>query len=122
MIYYDAAKASSGNIPVQLEKIDIVSLLNQGLGEVSDKIEALDLDFKMNVPKEKIYLTADGKLLWRSIENLLSNIFKYALKGSRVYISIEDAESEILLTIQKYLGLRVKYFSRGINGALYKGR
>jgi len=97
---FEAAKASSGTIPVQLEKIDIVSLMNQGLGEVSDKIEELDLDFKVNYPKVKIYLTADGKLLWRSIENLLSNIFKYALNGSRVYISIEDTGSDCLLTFK----------------------
>jgi signal transduction histidine kinase len=97
---FEAAKASSGNIPVQFERIDIVSLITQGLGEVSDKIEALNLDFKINGPKEKVYITADGKLMWRSIENLLSNIFKYALKGSRVYIDIEDLGNDILLTFK----------------------
>jgi signal transduction histidine kinase len=97
---FDAAKASSGNIPVQLERIDIVSLITQGLGEVSDKIEALDLEFKPQFPKEKVYIVADGKLMWRSIENLLSNIFKYALKGSRVYINIEDLGKEVLLTFK----------------------
>ncbi|GAA3318307.1 hypothetical protein GCM10020331_020550 [Ectobacillus funiculus] len=44
---------------------------------------------------------ADGKLLWRSIENLLSNIFKYTLKQSRVYIDIEDLGNEVLLTFKK---------------------
>ncbi|MFJ8267948.1 histidine kinase dimerization/phospho-acceptor domain-containing protein [Peribacillus asahii] len=94
---FEAAKTSSGDIPVQLEKIDIVSLITQGLGEVNDKIEASDLEFKMNHPEDKVYMKADGRLLWRSIENLLSNIFKYALKGSRVYIDIEDTGSEVLL-------------------------
>jgi signal transduction histidine kinase len=97
---FEAAKATSGNIPVSLEKIDIVSLITQGLGEVNDKIVTKALDFKVNHPKDKIYVTADGKLLWRSIENLLSNIFHYALEGSRVYIDIEDAGSEILLTFK----------------------
>ncbi len=97
---FEAAKASSGNMPVDLEKIDVVSLITQGLGEVNDKIEARALDFKMNYPKGKIYVTADGKLLWRSIENLLSNIFNYALEGSRVYIDIEDLGNEILLTFK----------------------
>jgi signal transduction histidine kinase len=97
---FEATKASSGNMPVNFEKIDILSLITQGLGEVNDKIEALELEFKMNYPKEKVYITGDGKLLWRSIENLLSNIFKYAFKGSRVYISIEDLGSEILLTFK----------------------
>ncbi len=97
---FEAAKASSGNIPVSFERIDIVSLITQGLGEVSAKIEALDLDFKLTYPKDKVYITADGKLLWRSIENLLSNIFKYALRGSRVYIDIEDLGNEVLLTFK----------------------
>jgi len=97
---FEAAKASSGNIPVQLDRIDIVSLITQGLGEVNDKIEDSNLEFRFNHPKDKVYITADGKLLWRSIENVLSNIFKYALKGSRVYIDIEDLGSEILLTFK----------------------
>lgn len=97
---FEAAKASSGNIPVHFEQIDIVSLITQGLGEVNSKIEALDLDFKLNYPENKVYIKADGKLLWRSLENLLSNIFKYALRGSRVYIDIEDLGKEILITFK----------------------
>ncbi|MCM3693314.1 sensor histidine kinase [Neobacillus niacini] len=97
---FEAAKASSGSIPVQLERIDIVSLITQGLGEVGDKIEDSGLAFKFNYPKEKVYVAADGKLLWRSIENVLSNIFKYALQGSRVYIDVEDLGAEVLLTFK----------------------
>ncbi|WP_129689587.1 HAMP domain-containing sensor histidine kinase [Gottfriedia acidiceleris] len=97
---FEAAKASSGTMPVQLERIDILSLLTQGLGEVNEKIEALDLAFKINHPQDKLYVAADGKLLWRSVENLLSNIFKYALRGSRVYIDIEDIGNDILLTFK----------------------
>ena len=83
---FEAAKASSGNIAVNLERLDIVSLINQGLGELSDKIDASGLDFRIKLPSEKLYVNADGKLLWRVIENLLSNVFKYALPNSRVYI------------------------------------
>ncbi|MBB6445468.1 HAMP domain-containing sensor histidine kinase [Bacillus benzoevorans] len=97
---FAAAKASSGNIPVSLERIDIASLINQGLGEVSEKIEAMELAFKFNHPEEKVYISADGRLMWRAIENLLSNIFKYALKGSRVYIDIEDTGNDVLLTFK----------------------
>ncbi len=97
---FEAAKASSGNIPVNFERIDIVSLLTQGLGELHDKIEAVDLEFRITHPKQPVYIAADGKLLWRAVENLLSNIFKYALRGSRVYIDIEDSSHEILLVIK----------------------
>jgi len=97
---FEASKASSGNIPVNYEEIDIVSLITQGLGEVDDKIEESRLEFKVNYPKDKVFINADGKLLWRAIENLLSNIFKYALGGSRVYIDIEDLGTKIRLVIK----------------------
>lgn len=97
---FEAAKASSGSIPVQLERIDIVSLLTQGIGEMDEKIEASSLDFKLAHPTEKVYVKADGKLLWRSMENLFSNIFKYALPTSRVYIGVEDLGNEILVTFK----------------------
>lgn len=97
---FEAAKASSGNIPTYLEKINIVSLITQGLGELNDKIEASQLEFKINYPKEPLFIKADGKLFWRAVENLLSNIFKYALQGSRVYIDIEDLGSEVSLTFK----------------------
>ncbi|MEK5067746.1 HAMP domain-containing sensor histidine kinase [Sporosarcina sp. FSL K6-1508] len=97
---FEAAKASSGSIPVQEERIDIVSLLTQGIGEMDEKIEASALDFKLAYPTEKVYVKADGKLLWRSIENLFSNIFKYAQPASRVYIDVEDVGNEILVTFK----------------------
>ncbi|MEK5331054.1 HAMP domain-containing sensor histidine kinase [Lysinibacillus sp. FSL W8-0992] len=97
---FEAAKASSGSIPVQLERIDIVALLKQGIGEMGEKIEAASLNFKLAHPTEKVYVKADGKLLWRSIENLFSNIFKYALPASRVYIDVEDIGNELLVTFK----------------------
>ncbi|WP_431026978.1 histidine kinase dimerization/phospho-acceptor domain-containing protein [Lysinibacillus sp. LZ02] len=97
---FEAAKASSGNMPVQLERIDIVSLITQGIGEMDEKIEASSLDFKLSHPTEKVYVRADGKLLWRSIENLFSNIFKYAQPASRVYIDVEDVGNEIRVTFK----------------------
>lgn len=97
---FEAAKASSGNIPTNLEKINIISLITQGLGELNDKIEASQLEFKINHPQDALYIRADGRLFWRAVENLLSNIFKYALQGSRVYIDIEDLGNEVLLSIK----------------------
>lgn len=97
---FEAAKATSGNIPVSYARIDIVSLISQGLGELNDKIQELSLDFKHNYPKEKLYVKGDGKLLWRAIENLLSNIFKYSLEGSRVYIDVEDLGDQVQLVFK----------------------
>ena len=97
---FEAAKATSGSITVNAERLDVVSLLSQGLGELSDKIEASGLIFKTSLPSEKLFVMADGKLLWRVIENLISNVLKYALPGSRVYIDISESSAHVTLNIK----------------------
>lgn len=87
---FDAAKASSGAIPVNFERVDMLSLINQGLGEMADRVEASGLEFNIKAAKERYYVRADGQLLWRVVENLLNNVLKYAQTGSRVYIDIRE--------------------------------
>jgi len=70
------------------------------LGELSDKMSGSGLDFKVNIPQGKLYVNADGKLMWRIIENLLSNILKYSLAGSRVYIDVECADNAVIITMK----------------------
>lgn len=90
---FEAAKASSGAIPVRFAKVDLLSLINQGLGEMGDRIEASGLEFRIHASDEKYYVRADGQLLWRVIENLLGNVLKYAQEGSRVYLDITLREA-----------------------------
>lgn len=103
---FDAAKASSGAIPVRIETVDMLSLINQGLGEMEATIEASGLDFIVNAKEERYYVQADGQLLWRVVENLLGNVLKYALPGSRVYIDLKEAagvngrDGQVLLEIK----------------------
>ena len=103
---FDAAKASSGTIPVRFETVDVLSLINQGLGEMTRGIEASGLEFIVKAKEEKYYVQADGQLLWRVVENLLGNVLKYALHGSRVYIDLKEVagingkEGQILLEIK----------------------
>jgi len=103
---FDAAKASSGAIPVRLETVDLLSLINQGLGEMTARIEASDLSFIVNAEQERYYVQADGQLLWRVVENLLGNVLKYALPGSRVYIDLKEVagingkDPQVLLEIK----------------------
>ena len=85
---FEAAKASSGAMPVCIERIDLTSILNQAMGELGEKIEASDLEFIVNTPQEKCYVMADGQLLWRVIDNLIGNALKYAQERSRVYVDI----------------------------------
>lgn len=85
---FEAAKASSGDMPVRLESIEMVSVVRQALGEMSSRVEEAGLDFILTTPEEKYYAAADGQLMWRVMENLISNAVKYALPSSRVYIDL----------------------------------
>ena len=91
---FEAAKASSGTIPVKKEKVDMLSLINQGLGEMDQRIKESGLVMIVKAEKERYWVWADGQLLWRVFENLLGNVLKYAQENTRVYIDISEQESE----------------------------
>lgn len=102
---FEAVKAASGNVLVNWEVIHVPSLLAQGLGELSDRISAKQLDFRVNTREEQLQVRADGKLLWRAIENVLTNVLKYAVPASRVYVDAVAAGDDVLLTIKNMSAL-----------------
>ena len=85
----EASKASTGNIPVELEKEDMNVLLSQTAGEYEDKLREAGLEPVMSLQDGALSIMADGRLLWRVFDNIMSNAVKYALRGTRVYISSE---------------------------------
>ncbi len=89
---FEAAKASSGNIEVEFQAVDLEMIMTQGLGEMEEELENSNLEFIIQYPEDSFVVNADGRLLWRVIENLLFNIFKYAQKESRVYINFEKCD------------------------------
>ena len=90
---FEAAKASSGNIPCEIEDIDVAALIDQSLAEMGDRLAKKKLKIKKNIKADSTMVRADGKLLYRVFENLLSNISKYALERSRVYIDVTEPSS-----------------------------
>ena len=96
----DASKASSGALPVNLEKIDLGELLRQSAGEYTEKFAAANITPVLNVPEEETYVTADGRLLWRVLDNLLGNAVKYAQSGTRLYLELTPGETETVLTLK----------------------
>lgn len=87
---FEAAKASSGAIPVNMEAIDLSSLLSQSLAEMEERLKARRLDVQTKNECENAKVMADGQLMWRVIENLLGNVSKYAMDGSRVYVNLSE--------------------------------
>jgi len=96
---FEASKAASGNVNVNLETLDLVDFVRQVLGEMDERVRASGLDFRLNLP-DHAFVCADGKLLWRVMENLLSNVFKYAMAGSRVYVDVLPDEQWYRLDIK----------------------
>ena len=87
---FEAAKASSGVMPVKRAKVDMLSLINQGLGELNKGITEAGLDIIVTAENEHYYVWADGQLLWRVVENLLVNVLKYTQENTRVYINLKE--------------------------------
>ena len=97
---FEMSKASSGNIKLNLMKVDIVSLMQQAQFELSDKISESSLEFRNNYPENKVILELDSEKTYRIFENLLINITKYSMKNSRVYIDIKDEEESVEITFR----------------------
>lgn len=96
----EASKISSGNIDLSIQKIDLVELLYQTGGEFNERFEARNLTIITKLPSEPIYINADGRQLYRSIENLYTNAAKYALENTRVYVELEKESQNAVFTIK----------------------
>ena len=97
---FDAAKASSGDIPVEWMNVDMKTLTEQALGEFSDDFEKNNLTPVFHGAEESTMVYADGKLMFRIMENLLGNVKKYAMAGSRVYVDLVTEGSRVILTVK----------------------
>ena len=96
----EASKASSGNVKLNLERIDIVELINQTTGEFEDKFKEKKLDIIITMPKEELFVEADSRYMYRIIENVFSNVSKYALENSRVYVDIIKKEEKVKIEVK----------------------
>lgn len=85
----EASKASSGNIKLTMEKLNVKELVKQVSGEFEDKFEKRGLEIIEDLPEEDVFIEADSRYMFRVMENMYVNISKYALENSRVYIDIE---------------------------------
>lgn len=90
----EASKISSGNISLDFQKINFVELINQTIGEFYEKFESKNLTIIFKPEEAEMYIMADSRHLWRVIENLLNNVYKYALANTRVYLDMKNVTDE----------------------------
>lgn len=89
---FEVSKATSGNVTMNPMKVDVVSLIKQTLVELEDKLNAAHLEVKGNFPEEKVILELDSMRTFRIFSNLISNISKYSMPYTRVYINVKRDE------------------------------
>ncbi|MDO4326023.1 MAG: HAMP domain-containing sensor histidine kinase [bacterium] len=96
----EASKASSGNVKLDLMDIDLVELVQQSAGEFEEKFATRNLSLVMGLPEHGVTIVADGRRMWRILENLYNNAFKYAMEQSRIYVDVFTKESSVYFTIK----------------------
>ncbi len=96
----DMSKANTGNMHVEITRLDAVESVNQALGEFADKLEKAELYpvFRHNTPEA--FIMADGKLVWRVLSNLLGNAVKYAMPGTRLYLDLMNLDGRVILSLK----------------------
>lgn len=96
----EASKASTGNVTVNFQRTDVNVLLTQSAGEYEERLSAKGMNLILTPAPDNPAISADGRLLWRIFENLFSNINKYALPGTRVYLTCEGTERQVIITFR----------------------
>ncbi|MBD5132878.1 MAG: hypothetical protein HDT38_00165 [Clostridiales bacterium] len=96
----EASKASTGSLTVNWERLDFKQLADQALAECGDRLEAQGLTVVRTLPEEPVWVDADGRHLWRVLDNLLTNCAKYALPGTRVYVDLRESGGMAVLSVK----------------------
>ena len=96
----EASKASSGAIDVQKEPTDVRELLTQSVGEFAERLEQRRITPVLTLPEEPCVLLTDGQLLWRILDNLLSNVCKYAQPDTRAYFDLKASPAETVISLK----------------------
>lgn len=96
----ETSRITSGNVKLDMQKIDLVELIYQTAGEFNEKFEAKELTIVTKLPKTEVMILADGRQLYRVIENLYNNVAKYALEKTRVYVDVHVLEEKVTFSIK----------------------
>ena len=97
---FEISKAASGQLPVNIEELDLGKLLRQTLADMQEKIDASDIVLRTDIPQESVLILADGQRLYRVFQNLIENALLYSLSGSRVYVTVVMKEGLAIACIK----------------------
>lgn len=96
----EMSKVSSGNISAEVVPTDVTEAVGQALGEFSDRLRNKNLHVVQQIPNHPLMAAADGRLLWRVLSNVLGNVVKYAMPGTRVYVDVEKCANWVQISVK----------------------
>lgn len=117
----EASKASTGNLAVNWEKMDITVMLTQVVGEFEERLSAKGLDLIVDNPAPPINVRVDGRHLWRIFDNLMNNICKYAQAGTRVYINMSTQGHEVSIVFRNISAYQLNISSEELMERFVRG-
>ena len=97
---FEVSKATTGNLDIRWETLDLGKLLRQTLADQAEPMERSGLTFRVELPEGEVSIRADGDRLYRVFQNLIQNALQYAMPGSRVYITLEEDETQAVVRIR----------------------
>ena len=104
---FEISKATSGQLPIQMETLDMGKLLRQTMADMNDRIEASGLAMRTAIPETPVSVMADGQRLYRVFQNLLQNALRYSLPGSRVYLALTEEAGWAVARIKNTSGVEL---------------
>ena len=96
----EMSRASSGNVAVEITPTDVGEALHQALGEFADRLEQRGLTVVQKIPAEPVMARCDGRHLWRVLSNCLSNVVKYAMAGTRLYVDVAQRAGVVEISLK----------------------
>ena len=101
---FEISKATSGQLPINMETLDMGKLLRQTMADMSDRIEESGLTLRTAIPETPVSVLADGQRLYRVFQNLLQNALRYSLAGSRVFLTLTEEDGQAVVRIKNTSG------------------
>lgn len=97
---FELSKATSGNLPLEISRLDLTKLMQQTLADMDEQIQNSSLTFKSDITSHPLMIEADGEKLYRIFQNLIGNALQYSLENSRVYIEVRKHEAKACVWIK----------------------
>ena len=117
----EAAKVSSGNVTLEYMNLNLEEIIQQVQGEFSERLDGKKLTLIPSLPQQPTYIYADGKKMWRVLENIFSNVVNYAMMGTRVYLDVQLSNGNVSITLKNISGPPLNISSEELTERFIRG-